>query len=312
MRIFLAGATGVIGRRLVPLLVAAGHEVVGTTRSQSKAGELRAAGAEPAVLDALDRDAVLKAVDAAAPDVVVHQLTAIDKSDFKHFDRAFALTNRLRTEGLDHLLAASLAAGARRFVAQNFIGWSNERSGESVKTEDDPLAAAPAGESSESLAAIKYIDQTITTTPGIEGLSLRYGFFYGPGTSLGIGGENVEMVRKRQWPIVGGGAAIWSLIHIDDAARATVAAIESGAPGVYNIVDDDPAPVRDVVTVLADAIGAKPPRRVPVWMARPMLGGFGVAAMTSLRGSSNAKAKRELGWKPEYSSWREGFRTALG
>ncbi|PSL02453.1 nucleoside-diphosphate-sugar epimerase [Haloactinopolyspora alba] len=311
MRIFLAGATGAIGTRLVPMLIEAGHEVVGTTRTERNTTRLREAGAEPVVLDALDGDAVGTAVDAAQPDVVVHQLTAIGATDFKHLDTAFAGTNRLRTQGLDHLLAAARAAGASRFVAQSFVGWPNERSGGPVKTEDDPLSTDPAGESAETLRAIKYVDHTTTSTPGVDGLALRYGFFYGPGTSIDRDGELTGMIRKRRLPIVGGGTAIWSMIHIDDAARATLQAIENGRPGVYNIVDDDPAPVRDVLTVLADAAGAKRPMRVPRWLARSMIGRFGEAAMVELRGSSNAKAKREFGWEPEHRSWRDGFHTVL-
>lgn len=313
MRIFLAGATGAIGRPLVPMLIAAGHEVIGTTRSADRAPSVRAAGAEPMVVDGLDGDAVMDAVRTSQPDVIVHQLSSLAASsgNFKKFDADFAMTNRLRTEGTDHLLAAARATGVRRFVAQSYTGWPNARSGGKVKTEDDPLEPNPPTACRETMRGIKYIEQATTNTAGVDGLVLRYGSFYGPGTGFGDGGAIVDMVRKRRLPLVGGGTAIWSLVHIDDAARATLAAVEQGAPGLYNIVDDDPAPVSLILTALAEAAGAKPPRKVPAWLVRPMLGEFGVTFMTTLRGSSNVKAKRELGWKPEYPSWRQGFRTAL-
>ncbi|MPZ25604.1 MAG: NAD-dependent epimerase/dehydratase family protein [Micromonosporaceae bacterium] len=313
MRIFLAGATGAVGRRLVPALVGAGHEVFGTTRGSARAGDLRAAGAEPVVLDPLDRDAVMAAVAAAKPEVVMHQLTALGnlKLDFKRFDREFAQTNLLRTKGLDYLLAAAQAAGARRFVAQSFTGWPNERTGGPVKTEDDPLDPTPTAASRESHAAIRYLESAVTGG-GIEGLALRYGGFYGPGTGFERGGAMVEMVRQRKLPIVGGGTGIWSFVHMDDVTSATVAAVEHGTTGLYNIVDDEPAPVAEWLPYLAEVLGARPPRRVPAWLVRPMLGEHGVSAMTATRGSSNARAKRELGWKLRYPSWREGFRTGLG
>ncbi|WP_053204774.1 NAD-dependent epimerase/dehydratase family protein [Jiangella muralis] len=308
MRVFLAGATGAVGRSLVPLLVQAGHEVTGSTRSESKVAELRAAGAEGVVMDGLDADGVMAAVRAARPDVVVHQQSAlIDQTgNLKRFDRDFAVTNRLRTEGTDHLLAAAQAAGVTRFVAQSYTGWTNARSGGPVKTEDDPFEPNPESACRETLRGIQYVEQATTGTPGIDGLALRFGNFYGRGTGL-TGEKFADLVRKRQLPIVGGGTAVWSVLHIDDAARATLAAIAGGAPGVYNIVDDDPAPCAEVITTLAAAFGAKPPRRLPVWLARPMIGDFGVAFTTTLRGSSNAKAERELGWKPEHPSWRQGF-----
>jgi nucleoside-diphosphate-sugar epimerase len=313
MRIFLAGATGALGGRLVPQLVAAGHTVVGTTRSESKADRLRALGAEPAVLDPLDAAAVRAAVEAAAPDVLVHQLTALSGlgNNPRAFAKEFAETNRLRTEGTDVLLAAARAAGVRRVVAQSFGGWPYARTGGPVKTEDDPLDPTPAPEAVEGLAAIGHLEEAVTGYG--EGLALRYGGFYGPGTSLSPGGAHTEMVRKRKFPVVGDGGGIWSFCHIDDAASATVAAIERGAPGVYNVADDEPAPVRVWLPVLAAALGAPPPRHVPGWLARPLLGGMGMVLMTSARGMSNAKAKRELGWTPAYPTWREGFRElALG
>jgi nucleoside-diphosphate-sugar epimerase len=313
MRIFVAGATGAVGRRLVPALVAAGYEVVGTTRSAGRADALRAAGAEPVVLDPLDRDAVAAAVAQASPDVVIHQLSALADAepDFKRFDQQFAQTNVLRTKGLDYLLDAARASGARRFIAQSFTGWPNERAGGPVKTEQDPLDPNPAAGSRESLAAIKHLESAVTGAEGIEGVVLRYGFFYGPGTPFERGEPIVELLRKRKFPIVGGGTGVWSFVHIDDVAGATVAAVERGAPGVYNIVDDEPARVCEVVPHLAEAVGGKPPRRVPAWLVRPMLGEHGVSMMTAVRGSSNAKAKRELGWKLVYPSWRQGFRASL-
>jgi nucleoside-diphosphate-sugar epimerase len=307
MKIFLAGATGAVGRQLIPALVGAGHEVTGTTRAESKAGAIRSAGAEPVVLDALDRDAVLAAVAKAGPDLVIHQLTAIERAEFKRFDQAFAATNELRTTGLDYLLEAAQAVGARRFIAQSYTGWANPHSGSKVKTEEDPLDPEPASASVQSLAAIRHVETVVPEAAGVEGLALRYGNFYGPGTSFDRGSEIYEAVAKRRMPIVGGGDGVFSFIHVADAARATVAALEHGRPGVYNIVDDDPAPVSEWLPYYAEVIGAKRPLRVPAWLVRPMLGEFGIAMMTTMRGSSNARARRDLDWTPAYSSWREGF-----
>ncbi len=312
MRIFLAGATGAIGRRLVPLLIQAGHDVVGTTREPQRARALEAAGARAVILDALDRDAVMAAVAGAEPDVVVHELTALSgPANLRRFDEYFAQTNRLRTRGTDDLIAAAQAAGVPRLVAQSYTGWPNQRSGSLVKTEEDPLDPSPTAASRQSLAAIEHLESAVTGTPGLDGVVLRYGSLYGPGTALGAGGELLEMVRRRRLPIVGGGTGVWSHVHIDDAATATLLAVEGGAPGVYNIVDDEPAPVSEWLPELAAAIGAKPPRRVPAWLVRPLMGEHGVSLMTQVRGSSNAKAKRELGWRLRYPSWREGFRTGL-
>jgi nucleoside-diphosphate-sugar epimerase len=309
MRIFLAGATGSVGQSLVPLLIDAGHEVTGMTRSKEKAERLRAAGAEPAIADGLDRDAVVAAVTAARPDAIVHQLTGLSGlANLRNFDRAFALTNRLRTEGTDHLLAGARAAGTSRFVAQSYGGWPYARTGGPVKTEDDPLDPAPVRSMSESFAAIRYVEDA---TVEAGGLALRYGGFYGPGTGLAPGGEQLAAVRKRQFPIVGGGGGVWSFVHIHDAATAALAALERGAPGVYNIVDDDPAPAREWLPVLAAAAGAKPPRRIPRWLARLVAGEAIATMMTEIRGASNAKAKRELGWTPAYPTWREGFAESL-
>jgi nucleoside-diphosphate-sugar epimerase len=310
MRIFLAGATGVLGRRLVPLLVAAGHDVIGTTTSEGKRAGLAEQGATPVVLDALDAAAVEQAVAAAEPDVVVHQMTALSGPfDLRHMDRTFALTNRLRTEGTDHLLAAARAAGVRRFVAQSFGGWPFARTGTAAKSEDDPLDPDPPSAMRPILDAIRYLEHAVTSTEGIEGVVLRYGGFYGPGTSIGLDpvGAQVKPVLRRQFPIVGNGAGVISFIHIDDAAAATALAIERARPGVYHVVDDEPAAVRDWLPALAAAVGAKPPRRVPTWLARLLAGEVGVVMMTQARGASNAKIKRELGWQPRFASWREGF-----
>jgi nucleoside-diphosphate-sugar epimerase len=312
MRVFLAGATGAIGRRLIQVLVRADHSVVGMTRSPENADAIRAAGAEPVVADALNENAVMAAVRQAEPEVVVHQLTAIPpNTNPRKFDREFELTNRLRTEGTDHLLAAARAAGARRFVAQSFAGWPHAREGGLVKTEEDPLDPSPPKAMRRTLEAIRYLEGAVVGAEELEGLVLRYGSFYGPGTSLGEGGVHWEMIRRRRFPIVGRGTGVWSFIHIDDAATATLAAIERGAPGVYNIVDDEPAPVAEWLPALAAAVGAKPPRHVPTWLARLAVGEPGVVLMTEIRGASNAKAKRELDWQPAYVSWRDGFRRGL-
>ena len=313
MRIFLAGATGAVGRRLLPMLVGAGHQVVGTTRSAKRARTVERAGGQAVVLDALDREAVLAAMTAAKPDVVIHQLTALaGPANLRRFDEYFAQTNRLRTEGTDILLAAARLAGARRFVAQSYTGWPNARTGSAVKTEDDPLDPRPTTASRLSLAAIAHLESAVTGADGLAGVVVRYGSLYGPGTAVGVNGELVEMVRRRRFPIVAGGTGIWSHVHVDDAAAATELAVDRATPGIYNIVDDEPAPVAEWLPALAEAIGAKPPYHVPAWLARPLVGEHGIALMTSIRGSSNAKAKRELAWRLIYPSWREGFRTGLG
>jgi nucleoside-diphosphate-sugar epimerase len=305
MRVFVAGATGAIGARLVPQLIERGHQVIGTSRSEEKAGRLRAQGAEAVVLDVLDPRAVREAVAAAGPDAIVHQATALTGlSDVKHFDRTFAETNRLRTEGTDALLAAARQAGVERFVAQSFAGWPYAREGASVKTEEDPLDPTPVPAMRETMAALRQLEETVTAAGGI---ALRYGGFYGSPDDA-----QLELVRKRRFPIVGDGGGVWSFVHLDDAAAATVLALERGAAGLYNVVDDEPAPVREWLPALAEAIGAKPPRRVPLWLGRLAAGEVGVAIMTEVRGASNAKAKRELGWTLRHPSWREGFRTAYG
>jgi 2-alkyl-3-oxoalkanoate reductase len=312
VRVFVAGAGGAIGRRLVPVLVRAGHSVVGMSRSPDKAEAIRASGGEPVVADALDEQAVMTAVQRAEPEIVVHELTAIpSRLNLRRFDRAFELTNRLRREGTDHLVEAARAAGARRLVVQSFAGWPYAREGGSVKSEEDPLDPNPPSGFRATLDAIRYLEETVLSAEGLEGLALRYGPFYGPGTSIGEGGSIVGDVRRRRIPVVGSGAGVWSFVHIDDAARATLAAIERGSPGIYNVVDDEPAAVSEWLPALAAAVGANPPRRVPAWLARLAVGEHGVAMMTEARGASNAKAKRGLGWQPTWTSWREGFRKGL-
>jgi len=294
------------------LLVDAGHEVVGSTRTPAKVDGLSLAGAKPVVLDGRDGDAVRRTVHEAEPEVVIHQMTALSGDlDFRHFAESFAETNRLRTDTTDCLIEAAVEAGARRFIAQSFAGWPNEQSGGPVKTEEAPLNTDPPKQVRETLGAILHLESVTTGTPGIEGLALRYGGFYGPGNALGKGGMMLEAVAKRQMPIVGGGSGIWSFLHIDDAAQATALAVDRGAPGIYNIVDDEPAPVSEWLPYLADVLGARSPRQVPAWLARLIVGEAAVSMMTKIRGSSNAKAKRELGWKLHYPSWRVGFREGL-
>jgi nucleoside-diphosphate-sugar epimerase len=305
MRVFVAGASGAIGTRLVPQLVERGHEVLGTAHSPEKTAKLRDLGAEPVVLDLLDRKAVLSAVLAGRPDAIVHEATALSGiSDVRNFDRGFALTNRLRTEGTNALLEAARAAGVDHFVAQSFTSWPYARVGGPVKTEEDPLDPTPAPTMRKSLEAIRHVEQAVTSARGV---ALRYGGFYGSPDDA-----QIEMVRKRRFPIVGDGGGIWSFVHLEDAAAATVLALERRATGIYNVVDDDPAPVREWLPALAAIIGAKPPRHVPRWLARLVAGKSGVVLMTEIRGASNAKAKRELGWELRYPSWREGFAAAYG
>ena len=320
MKIFVAGATGALGRVLVPQLVARNHEVVGMTRSSSKQDLVRSLGARPVVADALDPDAVAQAVASAEPEVIVHQLTALSGPmsvrDARHPERfsGAIMTNRLRTEGTDHLLAAGRAVGARRFVAQSFGAFRFARTGAPVQTEADPLDPDPPGALRPVVEAILYLEKAVTTIDWGEGLVLRYGGFYGPGTSISLAAD-AEMsapIRKRRLPIVGDGGGFFSYIHVEDAAAATAVAVERGEPGVYYVVDDEPAPQRDWLPVLASALGAKPPRRIPRWLARLAAGEMATLMMTEVKGASNEKAKRELGWKPRYASWRQGFAQGLG
>ena len=310
MRMFVVGASGAIGSRLVPQLIERGHEVIGSARSPDKAERLRRLGAESVELDALDARAVHEAVAAAQPDAIVHQATALTGlSDLKHFDRSFAQTNRLRSEGTDNLLAAARETGVRRFVAQSFASYGRyAREGGPVKSEDDPLDTTPVPAMRESFAAIDHLDEAVT---GAGGIALRYGAFYGdPDDVL------VEAVRAGTFPIVGDGAGVWSFIHLDDAASATVLALERSdtdwGPAVYNIVDDEPSPTREWLPELARIVGAEPPQRVPRQVAQDFAGEAAVMMGTEARGASNAKAKRELGWTLRYPSWRQGFADLYG
>jgi len=309
MRILVAGATGAIGRPLVVKLVERGHEVYGMTRSESKRDQIEWLGARAVVADALDPEAVARTVASVQPEVIVHELTAIGpNTNFKKIDEGFVTTNRLRTEGTDHLLSAARAAGVRRFVAQSFAPLVYERSGSLVKTEEDPVDTNPPGPARQTNAAIRYLEQAVTGAEGIDGIVLRYGAFYGNGTGMDPrDGDQIELLYKRQFPIVGSGGGVWSFINVDDGAEATALAIEKGQPGIYNIVDDNPAPVKEWLPKAAEAVGAKPPRHVPKWIGRLFGGEMGVTMMTELRGSSNAKAKRELGWQPANPSFWEGL-----
>jgi nucleoside-diphosphate-sugar epimerase len=303
MRVFVAGATGAIGSRLVPQLVVHGHEVIGTSRSQEKVDRLRTSGVEGVVLDLLDPKAVMHAVAGARPDAIVHEATALSGlSETKHFDRGFAETNELRTVGTEALLAAAREHEVSRFVAQSFAGWPYAREGASLKTEEDPLDPQPVPDMQESLAAIRKLEELVLAAGGIV---LRYGGLYGS-----LDDAQVEPVRRRRFPIVGDGDGITSFVHLDDAATATVLALERGKPGIYNIVDDDPAPAHEWLPVLAETLGAKPPRHVPRWLAHMFAGDAGIVLTTEAQGVSNAKAKRELGWTLRYPSWREGFRAS--
>lgn len=309
MKVFVAGATGAIGRELVPRLVAAGHEVHGMTRKASSRAVIERMGAVPAVADALDAEQVAAAVARAKPDAIVHQLTAIGAVDTRHMPESFALTNRLRTEGTDHLLSAGQAVGVKRFVAQSHIA-AYARTGGPLKTETDPDDRAPTAGLRPNLEALEHLEEAVLGAAWTEGIVLRYGWFYGPGTSMARGSEQAETVGKRKFPVVGDGGAVWSFIDVGDAAAATVAAIERGARGTYNVVDDDPATVAEWLPELAAELGAKPPRRVPRFVGRLFAGETGVVMMTELRGASNAKAKRELAWRPAHPSWRRRLATA--
>ena len=307
MRVFVAGATGAIGRQLVPRLVAAGHEVTGMTRSESKQAMVRELGAVPVVVDALEPHAVAEAVRRARPEVIVHQLTALAGVE-RYTERDAAPTNRLRAEATDYLLSAGQAVGVRRFVAQGVATFgAYARNGGPVKSEEDPLDPTPVREMRATLAAIRHLEQSVLGAKWTEGIVLRYGAFYGPGTSLAPGQEQFELVRRRKFPVVGDGGGVWSFIHIADAAEATVAAVTHGSRGIYNVVDDDPARVAEWLPALAQQLGAKKPMRVPRFVGRLFAGEAGVMMMTELRGASNAKAKRELAWTPAHPSWRQGL-----
>jgi nucleoside-diphosphate-sugar epimerase len=309
MRVFVAGASGAIGRSLIPKLVAAGHEVTGTTRRNDAAETIRSASAEAAVCDALDTAAIAEAVARARPEVIVSELTSLPRDyDLRTID--YEPTNRLRVEGGRNLIAAGREAGARRFISQS-IAFIYEPEGDWVKDEEAKTFVNPPGRFRSGAEATLTSEREALEAAGMEGLVLRYGQFYGPGTYFDRDGSIAEQVRRRRFPIVGRGTGFFSFIHIDDAADATVAAVERGAPGIYNVVDDDPAPMREWLPVYAEAIGAKRPFRVPTLLARLVGGGAAVEMSTQLRGASNAKAKRELGWQPAHPSWRTGFAEAL-
>jgi nucleoside-diphosphate-sugar epimerase len=303
MRIFVAGATGAVGRPLVKQLLAKGYDVSATTRSAAKADQLRRMGVTAFVVDGLDGAAIGEAVARAEPDAMVHQMTALSaKPDLKHFDSWFADTNELRTKGTEHLLAAAVSLGVQRFIIQSYTGWNNAREGGPIKTEEDPLDPHPAPSQRETMATIHHLEKVVAEAP-LTGIALRYGNLYGPGAS----DDMVVLIRKRMFPIIGNGAGIWSWTHVEDAAAATVAALEHGTAGVYNIVDDEPAPVSEWLPYLANAVGAKPPFRVPVWLGRLAAGQVPAQWMTEGRGASNKKAKRDLQFRPAWPTWREGF-----
>jgi nucleoside-diphosphate-sugar epimerase len=311
MRVFVAGATGVIGRVLVPMLREAGHEVVGMTRSDERAAELRGQGVEAAVCDAFEADGVARAVAAARPDVVVNQLTDIPKViNPRKMGDQFETNDRLRIEGTHNLMRAAEAAGARRLVSQS-IAFAYAPA-ETLRSEDDALFDDAPAPWRRSVAAVRALERETLGSDSVEGVVLRYGYFYGPGTVYAGDGSTAAMVRKRGFPVVGRGTAVYSFVHIDDVASATVAALDRGAPGIYNVVDDEPAPVREWLPEYAAALEARPPRKVPRLAARIAAGRLAVYMMTGLQGATNAKAKRELGWEPRWKSWREGFREALG
>lgn len=305
MHVFVAGGAGVVGRRLVSQLVERSHQVTATTTNPARLDSLTELGAEAVVMDGLDADSVHEAVTKARPDTIVHEMTAIGgKADLKHMDRWFATTNRLRTEGTDHLLSAAEAAGVSHVVAQSYAGWNGIRTGGWVKTEEDPLDMWEGTVAQPVMAAVEHVEDAVAR---VGGAALRYGWLYGPGAS----DSTVEPVRKRQFPVIGSGEGHASWVHVDDAASATVLAVEQRARGVFNVVDDEPAPVREWLPYLAECVGAKPPLRVPAWLARPLAGKLAVGVMTQGRGFSNAKARRELGWTLRYPSWRQGFKEGL-
>jgi nucleoside-diphosphate-sugar epimerase len=312
MKVFIEGASGVLGRQLIPLLVADGHDVVALTRSREKAEDLHELGAEPLVGDGLDRTAVTRAVREAEPEVVIHQMTGLSSvTSFENLDRELAATNRLRTEGTDILLEAARGAGARRAIVQSYGLWSFPEAEGRAATEEDTPDPDPPATLADTVGAVRYVESTVPAADGIEGLALRYGLFYGPETGLSADGALTEAVRQGQWPIVGDGAGAYSFIHVEDAATATLAALERGAAGIYNVADDEPAPAAVWVAGLAEMLGAEPPERVPEEVALPVAGEYPVYLSTRLSGLSNEKAKRELGWSPRYATWREGFQSML-
>jgi nucleoside-diphosphate-sugar epimerase len=313
MKVFVAGSTGAVGKALVPTLVVKGYEVFALVRGPAKAKVIESMGAKPVSADALDKVELTAAIRKVAPEIIIHQLTALAHAgNFKKFDEEFALTNRFRSETTEIMLAAARLVGARRLIAQSYCGWPFARDGGPIKSEEAPLDPSPPANFRQSLAAIRDLEEQILNATDLDALALRYGNFYGAGTAIANDGLLVDLVRQRKLPIVGAGTGIWSFIHVDDVAQATIAAISHGAPGIYNIVDDEPAPVSEWLPFLARVVGAKPPRKVPIWLGRLMIGAGGVSMMTQIRGGSNGKAKRELGWEPIYASWRRGFVEGLG
>jgi len=312
MKVFMAGSTGAIGRALIPMLVSDGHNVVALVRNRTRARVVEAFGAEAAVGDPLNKHELTDAIAKAQPEVVINQLTALQNGiNLKKFDESFTLTNRLRTEVTDTMLAAARHVGARRVLVQSYCGWPFAREGGPVKSEYDPLDPDPPASCRKTLDAIRYQEDAVCSSKDIEAIALRYGAFYGPGTSIADDGQVVDLLRRRKMPLVGDGAGVWSFIHIRDAARATVQALSHGNSGIYNVVDDEPARVSEWLPVLADAVGASPPRRIPVWLARLAIGDAGVSMMTQVRAGSNTRAKRELDWTPSFQSWRDGFHSGL-
>lgn len=310
MRVLVAGATGAIGAPILELLKLGGHVPIGTSRSESKVKQLRSADIEAVAMDPLNPASVRAAVESVEPEAIINQLTALaDATDLRHFDKAFAKTNELRTTGTRNLVEAAKAAGVQRIVSQSFGGWIYEPTG-SPATEADPLVTNPP-DSGQTLKAIKESEQVVTTTPGIDGVALRYGFFYGPGTNLAPGGQIAELVKKRRFPIVGDGAGVWSLVHINDAASASIAAL-NGPTGVFNLADDDPQAVRVWLPVLCESMGAKPPRKVPVFLAKLLAGPRTASMMVSNSGMSSEAFKQSFDWAPQWSSWRQGFSDTFG
>jgi len=308
MKIFVAGATGAVGRPLVSSLVKAGHSVIGLTRTPAKADLIRGMGAEPAIADGLDADAIAAVLASTRPDAVIHEMTDLaGATDLRHFDRTFAASNRLRTRGTDILLASARETGVKRFIAQSYCGWPYARTGDVVKTEADALDPDPPAQLRATLKAIQYVEKAVTGSVHPEGIVLRYGAFYGPGTGM-LDRAVLAQIRHRRTPLIGDGAGWWSFIHVEDAAAATVKALEDGKPGsIYNIVDDDPAQVSEWLPALADIVGARRPFHLPAWIARIVAGEHLVSMMTQIRAGSNRKARTELNWQPAHPSWRAGF-----
>ena len=313
MKIFVAGSTGVVGKILVPQLIEQDHEVFALVRNSQKSKDVEVVGAKAVIANALDKIELTESIKKTEPEVVIHQLTSLSNvsGNFKKFDEEFALTNRFRTEVTDTLISAARLVGTRRFIAQSFCGWPFAREGSPIKIEEDSLDSDPPTGFRKTLQAIKHLEKAVKSVTDFEALALRYGIFYGPGTGFSKDGPIAELLRKHKMPIVGNGNGVWSFIHINDAVSATVNAISQGKPGIYNIVDDEPVPVKSWLPYLAEILESKPPSKIPAWIAKLIIGNAGVSMMTQIRGGSNVKAKRELSWKPVYSSWRQGFKEGL-